>query len=129
MKDIPDKSIDMVWVNIKDFPNYMISDRGNIYNLSNKRFKKLSLDQKGYQRVRLSNSGISKTCKVHRLMARAFLLDYSESLQVNHKNCKKDCNDIRNLEMMTQSENTKHAWKNKRMKLTKRDGYGKFTKG
>jgi len=131
MKDIPDNSIDMVltWVKIKKYPNYLISNNGDIYNLKNGRFKKPCLDKKGYERTRLSNNGVAKTLKVHRIVAEAFLPNYCKDLQVNHKNCVKHDNRLENLEMVTQSENTKHAWKNKRMKLTKRDEYGKFTKG
>ena len=50
--------------------------------------KKAGLDHKGYLRVRLTNGRTDgATKKVHRLVAQAFLPDYSEDLQVNHKNC------------------------------------------
>jgi len=67
------------------------------------------------------------TKKIHRLVAKAFIDNYSEYLQVNHKNCVKHDNRLENLEMVTQSQNTKHAWDNGRMKLTKRNSLGKFT--
>lgn len=107
----------------------MISSEGWVFNLRNGVMKKSGLDKKGYERIRLIDGKRGSTKKVHRLVAQAFLGDYSEHLQVNHKNCVKDDNRLLNLEMVTQSENTKHAWNNRRMKLTKRDEYGKFTKG
>jgi hypothetical protein len=117
MKDIP------------EFPHYVIFSDGRVYNKRNGRFKKSCLDKKGYSRIRLVDGSRGATKKIHRLVAEAFLCNYNNSLQINHKNCNKSDNRICNLEMVTQSQNTKHAWANGRMKLTKRDEYGKFTKG
>ena len=48
---------------------------------------------------------------VHRLVAQAFLENYDEKLQVNHKNGKKYDNKVENLEMVTSSENNLHAYR------------------
>ena len=114
---------------IKDWEHYLIGKAGEIFNSRTKRFKKTHHDHKGYKRVRLidgRNNGATK--KIHRLVAKAFLTDYSEDLQVNHINLKKDDNRLENLEMVTQSQNTQHAWDNGRMKLTKKNPKGVFTK-
>lgn len=126
LKELPDNSID--WKPIKGFEHYLISSDGRVYNTRRNQIKKSCLDHKGYRRVRLIDGPDGSTKKVHRLVAEAFLQNYSTSLQVNHINCIKSDNRIENLEMVNQSQNTKHAWKNKRMKLTAKAKNGKFTK-
>lgn len=46
---------------------------------------------------------------VHRLVAQAYLKDYSENLQVNHINGIKTDNRLENLEMVTAKENMQKA--------------------
>ena len=114
---------------IPKFEHYLISNQGRVFNTRTGKIKKSHHDHKGYKRLRLIDgreNGATK--KIHRLVAQAFLNTYSEDLQVNHKNCVKDDNNVYNLEMVTQSQNTQHAWDNKRMKLTKRNEKGVFVK-
>lgn len=49
--------------------------------------------------------------RFHRLVAMFHLDDYSENLQVNHKNGIKTDNRVINLEMVTNSQNALHAWR------------------
>lgn len=46
---------------------------------------------------------------IHRLVAEAFLPDWSQSLQVNHIDGNKQNNTVDNLEMVTPSQNITHA--------------------
>lgn len=117
---------DCQWKPIKGFEHYLISSDGQVFNTRRNQIKKSGLDHKGYRRVRLINGPVGVTKKVHRLVAEAFLPDYSNDLQVNHLNCIKSDNRVENLEMTNQSNNTKHAWAMGRMKLTRKDEYGKF---
>ena len=108
------------WKQIVGFPNYEISTKGNIRTkerLNNKNdIKKSKLLSKrknnvGYEYVILSNKTQKhKTLTVHRLMAKTFLNNYSDNLEVNHINGIKDDNRIENLEMVTHSENVKKRY-------------------
>jgi hypothetical protein len=117
------------WRPIPQFEHYLISKSGTVFNQRTNRIKRPGLDYKGYLRIRLiDGKKHAATKKVHRLVAQAFVEGYSEDLQVNHKNCIKSDNRFANLEMATQSQNTKHAWDNGRMKLTARNEKGVFVK-
>jgi len=114
---------------IPEFQHYLIGRCGKVFNTRTGNFKKPSIDHKGYNRIRLIDGrkrGATK--KIHRLVAQAFIDAYSEDLQVNHLNFIKTDNKVENLEMVTQSQNTQHAWDNGRMKLTKKGNDGKFCK-
>ena len=74
-------------------------------------------DKKGYNMIRLKSPAFSKNkdrrknYKVHRLVAMFYLDNYSEDLQVNHKNGIKTDNRVENLEMVTNRQNVLHAWR------------------
>ena len=74
-------------------------------------------DKKGYNMIRLKspafskNKDMRKNYKVHRLVAMFYLDNYSEDLQVNHKNGIKTDNRVENLEMVTNRQNVLHAWR------------------
>lgn len=66
----------------------------------------------GYKEVNLSVSpGKSKSFYVHRLVAECFLGGIEKGLEVNHKDGDKSNNHKSNLEIVTPSENMKHAYK------------------
>ena len=94
---------------------YKITLDGNIIRRKDGYIYKPSLDNKGYLRVRLTYPDANSTdgrytFKVHRLVAMFYLKNYSEELQVNHKNGIKTDNRKENLEMVTNRENVIHAW-------------------
>ena len=111
---------DEEWKTIEDFPNYEISTKGNVRtkeycdSRNHTRQSKLlnkQINNVGYEYVILSNEIVKhKTLTVHRLMAKTFLNDYFDTLDVNHINGIKTDNRIENLEMTTHSENVKKRY-------------------
>lgn len=67
-------------------------------------------DYKGYMRVRITRAGKSTTVKVHREIAKAFIPNPQNKPEVNHINGDKTDNRVENLEWVTASENTSHAY-------------------
>ena len=64
----------------------------------------------GYEQVRLSKDGVTRSKLVHQLVAVAFIPSLPNKLFVNHKNGIKTCNDFYNLEWVTHAENMQHAY-------------------
>lgn len=95
------------WLVIKDFPNYSISNLGNIKNNKKNRIMKLTI-KGGYYTVSLTNDICKKTFKVHRLVGSAFIENPDNKPTVNHKDKNKCNNKLSNLEWMTLDEQMQH---------------------
>jgi len=110
------------WKSIKDFPEYVVSNIGNIktnnpYIKSNKgKILKQGETRAGYKIVQLSKRGQKKKTKmVSRLVAEAFIPNPNNYPEVNHKDHDKSNNFYLNLEWCTASYNIKYAYYNGRM--------------
>ena len=96
---------------------YDVSKDGVVKRKSDGKVFKSSVGPKGYLIIRLkspkysTNKDRRKPYKIHRLVAMFYLDNYSEDLQVNHKNGIKTDNRVENLEMVTNKENVTHAWR------------------
>lgn len=104
-----------VWKNIEGFPNYKISNLGNIKSFTRKKFGNNLVPQpmrKGYLQVLLYKDGKPYPRKVHRLVAIAFIPNDNNLPQVNHIDGDKTNNCIDNLEWCDNSYNQIHAYKN-----------------
>lgn len=103
----------MTWVSIKNFPDYKVSDNGEVMSKKGKDYwikLKGGYDSDGYHIVLLyPPEGKRVTAKVHRLVAEAFIPNPDNKPVVNHLNGSKKDNRVSNLEWATFSENTKHA--------------------
>jgi NUMOD4 motif/HNH endonuclease/DNA endonuclease I-HmuI-like, NUMOD-like domain len=95
---------------IKDFSNYMVSEKGEIYSLTTKRYLKPILNDNGYHYVTLCNDG-KKNHYVHTIVANAFLKIVPGKEFVNHMDGNKTNNTLKNLEWVNHSENRIHAIK------------------
>lgn len=104
-----------IWKPVKNFENlYEVSNLGKIKSLRNNKI--LRPQKRGYYfKVDLSKNGKTYQMSVHRLVADVFCDKpvTDELLVINHKNGYKLDNRANNLEWITQSENVKHAYKNK----------------
>lgn len=67
------------------------------------------MQNSGYLVVDLMINGKKIKKLVHRLVAKTFISNYSEDLDVNHIDCNKTNNSLSNLECITRAENLKHA--------------------
>lgn len=98
-----------IWKTIIDYPQYEISNFGNIKSNYKNKLLKGQKDKDGYFQVNLYKDKIGKTHKVHRLVAKYFIDNAENKLQVNHIDGNKQNNYYLNLEWCTTQENTKHA--------------------
>ena len=65
----------------------------------------------GYMYVYLTKNAKGKNCRVHRLVADAFIPNMENKLEVNHIDGNKQNNNIDNLEWCTFKENIRHSYK------------------
>lgn len=103
-----------MWVQLEQFPNYLVDETGRVASLHGSQWKELRQYEKrcGYLGVVLYDSGNRKDVLVHVLVAAAFLGPKPGGLQVNHKDGDKTNNRLSNLEYVTPSENIQHAYDN-----------------
>lgn len=72
------------------------------------------IDHDGYNRITVRIEGKKYSIRRHRLIWITFNgLIVDPFLVVNHRNGKKKCNSLLNLELVTESENLQHAWDTK----------------
>ena len=103
-----------VWKQINDYPNYYISNFGNIKR--KERFRQLITDKSGYKVIQLFNDGISKIYKIHRLVGEAFIENPENKPFIDHIDLDKANNNVYNLRWVTCIESQQH--RNKTNKKT-----------
>ena len=96
---------------IEGYDGYFISDEGEVYSSKYKEPRKLKhrLNSKGRPYVNLCKNGKQKSVLIHRLVAKYFLPEFNENLEVNHKDGVKTNNNVSNLEMVDRKGNMQHA--------------------
>lgn len=99
----------------KTYDDYFINKSGTILNCkrSTPRIMKPTKKQNGYYQIGLRDkNGDRKHYHIHRLVASTFIKNKGGKKYVNHIDGDKSNNNINNLEWVTQSENTIHAYEN-----------------
>ena len=106
------------WKDIKGYEGlYQVSNLGRVKSLKfgKERILKTGVDRYGYISVNLYKNNKRKLCKVHRLVAEAFIPNLENKPEVNHLDEDKTNNMVSNLEWCTRNENVNHGTRNKRI--------------
>lgn len=98
------------WVPIAGMEDYAISSLGNYKRIKPfERIRKSSPNSDGYPRAMITINGKQKHLSIHRLVAKAFIANPENKLEVNHIDFDRTNNDVDNLEWCTRSENIAHT--------------------
>jgi hypothetical protein len=92
------------FIQINEFPNYLIDRAGRIYSKPYKKFLKTAKTRDNSQEIQLANNGIRKTYLLHNLMADHFLPKDETKKFIFHINRNKSDNRVANLKRVTLSE-------------------------
>lgn len=78
--------IEEVWVPLEGYPNYTVSNFGDVKNTTTNQILRHRPDAKGYLRVSLSNRGVVRDHYIHQLVAKCFFGRFEEGEQMNWVN-------------------------------------------
>jgi len=88
--------------------NYSVSSIGEVRNDNTGKILKQGTQQ-GYKFVTIKVNDKPKRCRVHRLVAEAFIPNIENKPYVNHIDCNRANNTVENLEWVTPAENSQKA--------------------
>jgi hypothetical protein len=92
------------FIQVKDFPNYLIDNFGRIYSKPYKKFLKTVKTRDNSQEIQLTDNGNRKTYLLHNLVANHFLDEIEGKELVGHIDGDKSNNKVSNLIRVTHSE-------------------------
>lgn len=80
-----------IWKTIEDYPDYQISNYGNVKSLKfgKEKIMKQEIDKGNYRRIELFKNGKGKTFKVHRLVYFTFNPNEDKLLEIKTKKRKR----------------------------------------
>lgn len=130
-----------VWLNIFDLPHeiwsdvenyeglYKVSNYGRVKSLHYKSSKIISggFDTGKYSMMHLVKDKKSKTILLHKMVAKAFLVNFENKKEINHKDGDKENNCVWNLEWATRKENMRHAAETGLIRHGEESGKAKIT--
>ena len=88
---------------------YAVTSCGKVWSYRGNKFLTPTVTSKGYHRVSLCKDGNRKVCRVHRLVAEAYIDNPMNYPQINHKDEIKAHNWIGNLEWCTNKYNSTYS--------------------
>lgn len=91
-----------------------VNSKGEIRKRSDKTTRFTQINNSGYAYTYIMTNGIRKTYFIHRLVAKAFLPDFSEDKVVDHINGIRTDNDIKNLRCVSAKDNTVFGHNNRK---------------
>lgn len=94
-----------VWKIIDGYTNYSVSSFGRVRNDKKENIMKPRISTHGYYQVGLYKNGKQKLCKIHRLLANAFIPNPENKKCVDHIDNIITNNKLNNLRFATKSEN------------------------
>ena len=101
---------DECWVEIPNFPLYLVSTYGRIMNHKTKRLLKPTKKPAGYLQVNLWKNNKGYTKDIHQIVYTSFTKDFDlYDYVINHVDGNKANNKLTNLEKITYKENNLHA--------------------
>jgi hypothetical protein len=89
---------------IETFPNYSVSNLGNVRNNKTGRILAKSPHKSGYIQVQLFKDSTRTIRKIHRLVAEAFLEGFNPEMYIDHIDRDKLNNNVSNLRMVNPTE-------------------------
>ena len=97
------EAIEEVWKQIEEFPDYQVSTFGRIKSTKNGKeaYKNKQINTNNYYIVGLYHNRKEKTCRIHRLMAKAFIPNPDNLPTVDHIDMNRQNNTISNLRWAT----------------------------
>jgi hypothetical protein len=102
------------WIPLKNYEGYYeINEAGEVRSLHKRNMHGIieqHIDRGGYYALQLSKHAITTTHLVHRLLAETYIPNPDNKRCINHRNGNKLNNGLSNLEWVTHSENTIHAY-------------------
>ncbi len=101
------------WKIIKESPNYLVSDQGQVMNIKKRRLMTPTDNGRGYLVVGINKNGKHTKKSIPRLMAEAFLPNPEQLPEVDHRDCDTKNNKLPNL-----------RWANKSQQGANRSGWG-----
>ena len=97
------------WCIIAEFPNYSVSDSGDVRNNKTGKILAGGYDRDGYRQVILCRCGKQFNRRICRLVAQAFIPNPYNLPQVNHKDEVRDHDYVENLEWCSAAYNNHYG--------------------
>jgi hypothetical protein len=94
---------------------FLISDHGNLFSLRTNKILTSSISKTGYVLISTKiggRNGTNKCFRLHREVAKCFVENVNNFIEVNHIDGNKINNHYSNLEWVTPKENMQHALRN-----------------